>query len=259
MTRGPETRPTVQAIHIAPASRLPMQAVGSVVAEADRGLVGDRYHGHRERHVSIQSGAELAAAAEILGRPIDPAGTRRNITISAGEIPVERGRRILVGPVLLEVFRMAAPCKLLDDELGPGAAKALRRRAGSICRIVSGGTIRIGDPVELDRVSPLDDIRPVDGDRVEPGLIPTALTAGQLRYEDGATQVFTADGKTTYTEHGRVTEGTWYVDGRSFCSFWPPSYTGCYDITWLVEAGEIRGLRFIDQRNRDRFVGRYER
>ena len=49
------------------------------------------------------------------------------------------------------------------------------------------------------------------------------------------------------------------VDGESFCSFWPPSYTGCYDITWLVEAGEITGLRFIDRLKRDQFAGRYQR
>lgn len=154
------TEPAVQAIRIAPGSRLPMQAVDRVEAETGQGLLGDRYHGHRERHVSIQSATQLAAAADILGRPIDPAGTRRNLTISAGEIPVERGRRIMVGPVLLEVFRMAAPCRLLDDELGPGAAEALRRRAGSICRVISGGTIRLGDPVELEPAPPSADYTP---------------------------------------------------------------------------------------------------
>jgi MOSC domain-containing protein YiiM len=144
-----ETVPTVQAIHIAPASRLPMRSVEEVVAEAGVGLVGDRYHGHRDRHVTIQSASQLEAAAELLGHAIRPAGTRRNITISAGEIPDERGRRIRIGVVELEVYRMAAPCRLLDDEIGPGAAKALRRRAGSICRIIRGGTIRVGDLVEL--------------------------------------------------------------------------------------------------------------
>ena len=121
-----------------------------VEAETGLGLVGDRYHGSSDRHVSIQSASQLAEAAQILGRPIDPGGTRRNITASAGEIPYERGRRIVVGTVVLEVFRMAAPCRLLDDEIGPGAAKALRRRAGSLCRIISGGAIRVGDPVDLD-------------------------------------------------------------------------------------------------------------
>jgi MOSC domain-containing protein YiiM len=52
--------------------------------------------------------------------------------------------------VVLEVVRVAAPCKLLDDTIGPGAQEALRRRAGSVCRVVEGGEIAVGDAVELD-------------------------------------------------------------------------------------------------------------
>jgi MOSC domain-containing protein YiiM len=272
VTHTLDTDLTVQAIHIAPGRRLPMKSVDRVVAEAELGLVGDRYHGHRERHVSIQSATQLAAAAEILGRPIEPRGTRRNFTISGGEIPYQRGSRINIGSVQLEVFRMAAPCRLLDDEIGPGAAQALRRRAGSVCRVLEGGTIGLGDHVDLEAPArpvdtnqgqeasvKLENNKPADGDPVAPESIPGALTAGPFRFDDGATQVFTADGETSYSEHGRASRGTWYVEGQSFCSFWPPSYTGCYDLSWLVEAGEITGLRFIDQRDRKQFVGRYQR
>ena len=37
------------AIHLAPGRRLPMRPVGNVVAEADKSLVGDRYHALRGR------------------------------------------------------------------------------------------------------------------------------------------------------------------------------------------------------------------
>ena len=43
--------PVVTAIHVAKATRLPMRAVAQVHAEAGAGLVGDRYHGTRHRHV----------------------------------------------------------------------------------------------------------------------------------------------------------------------------------------------------------------
>jgi len=39
-------------------------------------------------------------------------------------------RGLVIGDVELEVVRVAAPCRLLDDGIGPGAAVALRRRAG---------------------------------------------------------------------------------------------------------------------------------
>ncbi|MEZ5192739.1 MAG: MOSC domain-containing protein [Nocardioides sp.] len=139
----------VAAIHIAPGARLPVRSVARVVAEAGKGLVGDRYHGTRQRHVSVQSLEQLAQGAELLGRPIDPAGTRRNITLSRGLVPTRPGARITLGQVQLEVVRLAAPCRLLDDNLGAGAAEALRRRAGAICRVLVGGEIAVGDRVGL--------------------------------------------------------------------------------------------------------------
>jgi len=137
----------VQEIHLAPGRRLPTKPVHTVVAEAGKGLVGDRYHGAKHRHVSVQSQTSLDAAAERLGRPIEPALTRRNITVSGGEVPTAPGTRLRVGEALLEVVRVAAPCRLLDDNLGPGAAEALRRRAGTIFRVIESGSIAIGDRV----------------------------------------------------------------------------------------------------------------
>lgn len=145
-----EHAPTVQSIHLAPASRLPMKSVESVEVEAGKGLVGDRYHGTRHRHVSIQSATALEAAAQDFGRPISGGGTRRNLTISHGDVPSTPGARIRIGPVDLEVVRIAAPCRMLDEELGDGARTALSRRAGSICRVLSGGTIAVDDEVALD-------------------------------------------------------------------------------------------------------------
>lgn len=149
VSKDGEVNPTVVAIHIAPATRLPMKAVDSVEAEAGVGLVGDRYHGAKHRHVTVQSATELAEAAVIHEAPIEYGATRRNITISHGAVPTKPGDRLTVGPVLLEVVRIAAPCRLLDDVIGDGARVALRRRAGTVCRLLSSGPIVIGDPVDL--------------------------------------------------------------------------------------------------------------
>ena len=139
----------VAEINIAPGSRLPMRSVQSVVAEQGKGLVGDRYHGSRHRQTTVQSREALDRAAEKLGHQFDSGATRRNITVDSGEIPTEPGTRIRIGEVELEVVRVAAPCRLMDDSVGPGAAAALRGRAGSACRVLSSGTIQVGDPVEI--------------------------------------------------------------------------------------------------------------
>lgn len=137
----------VVAIHIAPGRRLPVKSVDVVQAEAGKGLVGDRYHGAKHRHVTVQSATQLAEAEERLGRPVPFSGTRRNLTVSHGEVPTRPGELLRIGEVLLEVVRVAAPCRLLDDDLGPGAAEALRRRAGTCFRVLEGGAISIGMPV----------------------------------------------------------------------------------------------------------------
>lgn len=137
----------VVAIHIAPGRRLPVKSVDTVEAEAGKGLVGDRYHGAKHRHVTVQSASQLASAEEQLGREIPWAGTRRNLTVSHGEVPTRPGDLLRIGEVLLEVVRVSAPCRLLDDDLGPGAAEALRRRAGTCFRVLEGGVISVGDAV----------------------------------------------------------------------------------------------------------------
>lgn len=140
--------PTLVAIHLAPGRRLPMRPVGSVVAEAGAGLVGDRYHGSRHRHVTVQSATRLADAAERLGTPVPAEGTRRNLTVSHGDVVRTPGAQVRLGEVLLEVVRVAAPCRVLDDEIGPGAARALHDLAGSVFRVLEGGTLRLGDAYE---------------------------------------------------------------------------------------------------------------
>ena len=126
-----------------------MRSVEYVAAEAGKGLVGDRYHGSRHRHITVQSQEALDAAAAVLGHDFPCDATRRNLTVDTGSIPARPGDRFRIGEVDVEVVRVAAPCRLLDDGIGPGAAAALRGRAGSVCRILTSGTIRVGDVVEL--------------------------------------------------------------------------------------------------------------
>ncbi|WP_395311650.1 MOSC domain-containing protein [Mycobacterium sp. AMU20-3851] len=141
----------IVAIHIAPGRKVPTRSVAMVDAEAGKGLVGDRYHGAKHRHVTLQSRELLDRAAADLGHPIDSGATRRNLTVDAGEIPTKPGDRVRIGDVELEVVRIAAPCRLLDDWIAPGAAAAMHRRGGTVFRILTSGPIRVGDDVDVLR------------------------------------------------------------------------------------------------------------
>lgn len=105
----------------------------------------------------------------------------------------------------------------------------------------------------------LNDLDVANGDNVTSDQLELALLAGAMTYDDGSTQSFTADGSTTFTERGRPAQGRWYVDdtGR-FCSFWPPDYRACYNVTWIVEQQRIVGLRFIELKNGTSFNGYYQ-
>jgi hypothetical protein len=104
----------------------------------------------------------------------------------------------------------------------------------------------------------LESLSPVDGERVAAKNLVAAVTAGRIRYDDGAEQVFDADGVTTYVERGHPTRGEWYVDSQGrFASFWPPSYRASYDLRWLVENGSIVGLHFTHAEDGSEFSGRY--
>ncbi|MEZ0340810.1 MOSC domain-containing protein [Mycobacterium sp. pV006] len=139
----------IVAIHIAPGRKIPTRSVPHVEAEAGRGLIGDRYHGAKHRHVTIQSRELLDRAAADLGHPIESGATRRNLTVDAGDIPTRPGERLTIGDVELEVVRIAAPCRLLDDWIAPGAAASMHRRGGSVFRVLTSGPIRVGDEVRL--------------------------------------------------------------------------------------------------------------
>lgn len=141
--------PVVAALHIAKARRLPTQSVKQVDIVRNHGITGDRYEGSKHRQVSVQSLEALREAEVAFGAPIDPGLTRRNITISSGIVPREPGSVIRIGDAVLEVVRVAAPCRLLDDLIGPNAQEALRRRGGSICRVLESGVVAVGDLVEM--------------------------------------------------------------------------------------------------------------
>ena len=144
-----DEQPTVVGIQLGLATKLPMRAVDEAEIETQAGVVGDRYHGSKHRQLSVQSMTELAEAEDAFGQPIDPLLTRRNVTLSRGTVPRTPGHRWRVGNVLLEVVRDAAPCKMLDMEIGDGARTAMRHRAGVICRVIEGAVLRIGDPVDI--------------------------------------------------------------------------------------------------------------
>ncbi len=137
----------VTGIHVGAVKRGPLHSVTEVEAVADEGLAGDRKFGMgASRSITVVSEEELADAAAEWGNPIPPGSTRRNVTVRGMRLSRSPGTRYRLGDVVIEVFQDCAPCEQMETTVGPGARAALQGRAGIRGRIVTGGTLRVGDP-----------------------------------------------------------------------------------------------------------------
>jgi len=87
--------------------------------------------------------------------------------------------------------------------------------------------------------------------RLDDDQIIAALSDQTAIYTDGEVyQYFDPNGQTPYWDRGRLTRGSWTVNGGRYCSTWPPS-TGvsCYEV-FSNDADEIiwigaRGDRYV--------------
>jgi MOSC domain-containing protein YiiM len=139
------------------APRGPIDEVEEVEALAGLGLVGDRRVGAKRRpdprsrrHVTLVQAEHLPAVGALLGRaPVDPRLLRRNLVVAGCNLRAFQGRRFTIGEVLLEGTGECHPCSRMEETLGPGGYQAMRGHGGLNARIVTGGTLRLGDLVEL--------------------------------------------------------------------------------------------------------------
>jgi MOSC domain-containing protein YiiM len=127
-----------------------MAVVAEVEVLAGRGLDGDR-SALREggsRQVTLFQFEHLAVIASLLGKElILPELTRRNLAISGISLLALRERQFTIGAVTFQGTGPCAPCRRLEETLGPGGFNASRGHGGITARALSSGPIRVGDPV----------------------------------------------------------------------------------------------------------------
>lgn len=137
-------------IGLRPGRRAPVQAVETAEARAGAGLTGDHHRTRRDgpRQVTLIQAEHLAAVASFLGREgLDPALLRRNVVVRGLNLLALKHRRFRLGDATLEHTGACAPCGRMEETLGPGGFNAMHGHGGITARIVTGGTIRIGDVV----------------------------------------------------------------------------------------------------------------
>lgn len=133
-----------------------MQFVSQARAVVGRGLEGDRYfnalgtysnHPGNGRHVTLIESEVVEALRKEYQVEVAAAFCRRNIVTHDVALNHLVDREFRVGEVVLRGMRLCEPCAHLEKLSAPGALRGLIHRGGLRAEILTGGTIRIGDPI----------------------------------------------------------------------------------------------------------------
>ncbi len=151
----------VLAICIADVRKAPMQPVHEVQAVVGQGLVGDRYSVGKGKYPAAEDGsilakrevtlieAEALAAVEAeSGKVFTHEQTRRNLLTQDVALNHLVGKSFAVGEVEMRGIELCEPCAYLEA-MYPGIMQPLIHRGGLRAQVVRGGTIRVGDQVQV--------------------------------------------------------------------------------------------------------------
>jgi hypothetical protein len=137
----------VEALVVAPSAQAPVEARDEVVAVPGRGLEGDRYFEGSGTFASGRPGSELTLIDAAVLDELGAIDHRRNVVVRGVDLNALVGREFAVGEVRCRGERLAEPCAVLDRANGGGVLRPLVHRAGLRASLLSGGTIRVGDPL----------------------------------------------------------------------------------------------------------------
>jgi MOSC domain-containing protein YiiM len=148
----------VRFLHKTPRAFLPMHSFLELQLIAGRGIEGDRYllgqeagfYSHKPeegRQVTLFEMETLEALRRDHGIELLPEEHRRNITVEGVPLNHLVCRRFRLGETILEATRLSTPCRHIEEILDKAVFDPLINRSGLNCRIIVGGTVRVGDTV----------------------------------------------------------------------------------------------------------------
>jgi len=129
-----------------------MSSLASVEAHAGVGLEGDRYTETKNRRspdyeVTLIESENIEAFIKAAGHELKPDMPRRNVVTAGVRLNPLLGRRFSIGDALFEGLELCEPCSLFAKRTYREVLGFFRGKGGLRARIVSGGTVKIGDPI----------------------------------------------------------------------------------------------------------------
>lgn len=161
----------LEAIWLRPARPMPAHSVPSVQAWPGQGLEGDRAShatprpgsplGGKRQVTLIQAEHLPLIAAWAAAPALDARELRRNLVVSGLNLLAARSLFkdqplcLRIGAeVVLEITGPCEPCSRMEELLGPGGYNAMRGHGGLTARVITGGTLQVGDAVACTAITP---------------------------------------------------------------------------------------------------------
>jgi len=120
----------------------------SIECVAGKGVVGDRFFGHKEdfkgQITLFDEAVASALERELNASGFERSAFRRNVLTRGLDLNAMIGRRFRLGEVVLEGSEECSPCYWMDEAITPGAFEWLKGRGGLRCRIREGGRLNLG-------------------------------------------------------------------------------------------------------------------
>ena len=127
--------------------RQPMIPVEHAVAISGVGLEGDLHALKYDTRQVLLMDVETLNILELT-----PGIVKENITLEGIDLSsMDTGCVVRIGEeVTMEVTAPCTPCSRMD-EIRPGLQRTIRGKRGMLCRVLTGGTLNVGDPVKVEQ------------------------------------------------------------------------------------------------------------
>ncbi len=140
---------TLRGIAVREATRAPMQEQQEAEVTVEQGITQDS-RGAGLRQVTFISVEQWQETMKELDVDLPWHTRRANLLIEGIDLPDTVGEQIRIGDCLFTIYGETEPCSRME-ELQAGLQQALRPdlRAGVWGKVVEGGTLRVGESVQV--------------------------------------------------------------------------------------------------------------
>ena len=140
----------VVSIHRVAVKEAPTEALAEVGVRESYGIEGDwRSRASSQRQLTLIEEEVLQDVARALGITVTPGSSRRQVVVRGLTLNSTVGKVLHVGDLELEITGLCDPCDNMERTIAPGARAALSGHGGINARVLTGGTLRVGDRVAV--------------------------------------------------------------------------------------------------------------